>query len=152
MIRRDILRPWVLYNWGEKALHLIPLVSLGHTSPQDQAAYLTAASTAGYTLHPSQFAEIDEILNLPVRDLTQEDAPQPAPTTPPAPPNQPKPDAPPKPPAKMSGDEVQPKIGRRPGKPNGAYSAEDRRLLVDLFDDAFPESAGLLDAKVQGGE
>jgi hypothetical protein len=148
MIRRDILRPWVIYNWGAKAVHLVPLVSLGKTEPQDLASLITALASAGYALHESQLSEIDELVNLPVRDLTQDDV---------TPPTEPDPSIPPppkpaqKPPAKMS-DRVEPKVGHRPGKPEGAYSAADRRLLVELFDDAFPEAAGLLDAKVRGAQ
>lgn len=159
MIRRDILRPWVLYNWGEKAQHLVPAVSLGKTEPQDLAPLITAMGSVGYTIHPSQEPEIDEILNLPVRDLTQD--PQPQPTPEPAPDGPPAPGKPQPAPAKpapakpgratLSGDPVKPKVGRRPGSAkNVAYSDADRRLLVDLFDDAFPEQAGLLDAKVTG--
>lgn len=72
MIRRDILRPWVLYNWGEKAVHLVPLVNLGTTEPQDLAPLITALASAGYVVHESQMPEIDVMVNLPVRDLSQE--------------------------------------------------------------------------------
>jgi hypothetical protein len=74
MLTRDVLRQWVRYNWGDRAAHLVPSVSLGHTSPQDQAAFIVSLAQAGYQLHASQFPELDEIANLPVRDLTQDDA------------------------------------------------------------------------------
>lgn len=73
MIRRDILRPWVIYNWGEKALSLVPQVTLGTTEEQDRSPLITAMSTVGYVVHPSQFAAIDEDLGLPVRDLTEDE-------------------------------------------------------------------------------
>lgn len=173
MLSRDILRPWVLYNWGEKAAHLVPLVNLGHTEPQDLAPLITAMGTVGYTIHPSQEPEIDEILNLPVRDLTQ-DVPlddgtgaagsvaggQPGGTG--APPTT----QPPGTPAPQQQTAVPPnrravrahtrgipapRVGMGGGEPV-RYSDADKRLLVEMFDDAFPEAAGLLDAKVTNGQ
>lgn len=170
MFRRDILRPWVLYNWGDRAAHLVPLVSLGHTEPQDLAPLITALGSVGYTIHPSQEPEIDEILNLPVRDMTQDAALDDGTGTgagvaPPA-------GGPP-------GDVVDPSPGkpvlpavaavppsrravrahtrgipaRRVGMSDGVrYSDADKRLLIELFEDALPEYAELLDAKVTDGQ
>jgi HK97 family phage portal protein len=46
-------------------------------------------------------------------------------------------------------DPVTPKVGRRPSAANGVtYSDADRRTALELFEDVFPEYAGLLDAKV----
>jgi phage gp29-like protein len=75
MVRYDILRPWVTYNWGEQARSLTPLPSLGTTEEHDLPAMMNAVANlmrAAY-LHPSQFAEIDRMLGVPVRDLTQDE-------------------------------------------------------------------------------
>lgn len=69
MIRRDIVRPFLLHNYGEKALALLPKVSLGSVEKQDLATTITALSSAGYALDSSQFPSIDQLLNLPPRML-----------------------------------------------------------------------------------
>jgi len=69
MITKDILKPWVIYNWGDKATHLIPVPSLGEAQQQDLGPMITALAAAGYQVSPSMMPEIDSILNLPVRDL-----------------------------------------------------------------------------------
>jgi hypothetical protein len=46
-------------------------------------------------------------------------------------------------------DKLEPNVGRRTDPPEDVhYSSKDRRALLELFDDAFPEYRGLLDAKV----
>lgn len=70
MLRRDILRPMIAYNYGpEVARQCTPHVSLGSVERQDLAAMLTAVAQlarAGY-LDPSQYAALDAQLNLPPR-------------------------------------------------------------------------------------
>lgn len=163
MIRRDVLRPWVLYNWGEKALSLVPQVTLGTTEEQDRSPLIQAMSTVGYTVHPSQFPTIDEDLGLPVRDLTEDETVQggPAGNVPPAPggtgqPGGPAPGKPaaqnqPVPPARANRPDARAKPAGR-AKMSATYSELDRRELRDLFEEAIPELSGLLDAKVQGAE
>lgn len=74
MLRRDVLRPMVAVNYGDTAAaKLTPTVSLGVVEQQDMAALYTAVANlarAGY-LHPSQYSELDERLNLPPRDMAQ---------------------------------------------------------------------------------
>jgi Protein of unknown function (DUF935) len=78
MISKQIVKPWVAYNWGDEiAEKLTPRVSLGTTEQQDLAPMMNAIAaltTSGY-LDPSQYAEIDDTLGLPVRDLSAYDEP-----------------------------------------------------------------------------
>lgn len=74
MISKDILKPWAVRNWGEKVLHLLPVPSLGETEQQDVAPMITALAAAGYQIGPSQLAEIDSMLSLPVRDTEADQA------------------------------------------------------------------------------
>lgn len=80
MLRRDILRPLVGYNYGpEAARQLTPMVSLGEVEQWDFAKMATAIAAlakAGY-LDMSQFPGTDKMLNLPPRAAQ--------PTTPPEP-------------------------------------------------------------------
>lgn len=75
MLVKQVIRPWVAYNFGEKvAANLTPKVSLGTTEERDLAPMMTAVAqlmTSGY-IHPSQMPEIDDELGLPVRDLSQD--------------------------------------------------------------------------------
>lgn len=76
MLRRDVLRPLVAYNYGmEAARQLTPSVSLGSVERTDLPAMMTAiaALTKASYLHPSQFAGTDAQLNLPPRDLDATD-------------------------------------------------------------------------------
>jgi hypothetical protein len=70
MIKRDVLTPLVSYNYGpDVARALTPKVSLGSVEQHDFAAYATAIAAlakSGY-LDASQYAGIDEKLNLPPR-------------------------------------------------------------------------------------
>lgn len=113
MISHDILVPWVQRNWGDKAaLDLVPVVSLGTTERQDLPALWTAAAAlmrAAY-FSQSQLPAIDELLTIPVRDMTQ--APQPQPVASPAPGE---PSAPPGGDAGKGGQDVSP----NPGAPSG---------------------------------
>lgn len=67
MLRRDVLRNLVRYNFGDKAAQLTPKVSLGEVQAEDAAKMITAFSQAGYVVHASQFAGIDRRLSLPMR-------------------------------------------------------------------------------------
>lgn len=82
MLRRDVLRPMVAYNYGmDAARQLTPTVSLGSVERQDIPATMTAVArlTQVGFLHPSQYVGVDAQLNLPPRDLDAEVAePQPA--------------------------------------------------------------------------
>jgi hypothetical protein len=74
MLKRDVLRPWVRWNWGDAAIPLTPIPSLGTTERRDVPALMNAVAAlqrAGYP-HPSQYQAIDELLGLPARDLTVE--------------------------------------------------------------------------------
>lgn len=69
MLARDILMPWIRYNWGEDAVRLCPRVTLGTTEQSDivqMMAGFAALKTAGY-LAPSQLTATDALLNLPPR-------------------------------------------------------------------------------------
>jgi phage gp29-like protein len=78
MLRRDVLRPMVAYNYGPDAARtLTPTVSLGSVERQDLAAMMTAIAQlarAGY-LDGSQYQAIDAQLNLPVREAAPEEPP-----------------------------------------------------------------------------
>lgn len=76
MLRRDVLRNLVRYNYGDKLAALTPLVSLGEVTTEDIHKLLAALGTVGFTLHPSQFAGIDRRASLPPR--VAEEAPEPA--------------------------------------------------------------------------
>jgi hypothetical protein len=87
MVRMDVFRPLIRYNYGDDAAaRFMPRASLGEVEQQDfpnTAKAVAALQTAAY-LHPSQYAGIDEMLNLPPRDMDAT-APgvQPEPGTPP---------------------------------------------------------------------
>lgn len=88
MLKRDVLRLLVRYNFGPKLELLTPYVTLGETVQRDWAGDLLAAAKAGYGFHPSQLAALDERFNVPVRDINAVD--EAAKTdTPPQPPNDP---------------------------------------------------------------
>jgi len=91
MLRRDVLRHLVRYNYGDKLLPLVPKVSLGEVEAEDIAKLIAAFAqlqTSGY-LHPSQLAGTDKMLNLPPRTITPEEQQSPAPAQNPPPDNQP---------------------------------------------------------------
>jgi hypothetical protein len=69
MIRDQILRPLIRYNYGDQAVALTPRVSLGDVVKQDVAKIATAigALVQSRFLDPSQFDGIDEMLGLPER-------------------------------------------------------------------------------------
>ena len=75
MIRHDLLRLMVLYNFGEKALHYVPQVALGAAESYNFAEMATgvaALQSSGY-IGASQKPGIDKKLDLPLRD-TEADA------------------------------------------------------------------------------
>lgn len=69
MVRRDILRYTVLYNYGEKALALTPKVTLGQTEAQDwhKIAGSVATLWSSKYLDASQRPGLDLLMNLPPR-------------------------------------------------------------------------------------
>ena len=89
-LRRDVLRPMVRYNYGEReAALLTPHVSLGSVEQQDLAKMMNAIAQlarAGY-LDPSQLPGIDALLNIPVRVAPVEGEGEGQPPPRPAPPN-----------------------------------------------------------------
>ena len=59
MLASDFVADVVRSNWGEKYLHLAPVLTMSQTSPEDIAAEITAASAAGWSFAPSQLAWFD---------------------------------------------------------------------------------------------
>jgi hypothetical protein len=75
MLAKQVLQPWVRFNWGDKAaMALVPKPSLGTTEEVDRAPMINALANAMKSglLHGSQLPEIDTMLGLPPRDLSQE--------------------------------------------------------------------------------
>jgi hypothetical protein len=71
---KDLLRPWIRYNWGDSALKLCPSITLGTTEEQDRPETVRSFAnlfSSGF-LHPSQLPAVDRLLGLPVRDLTED--------------------------------------------------------------------------------
>lgn len=69
----DVLVPWVRLNWGEAAVALTPIPSLGTVEQHDMSTTMAAIAElrkAGYFYSQAQLAETDSMLNLPVRDLS----------------------------------------------------------------------------------
>jgi hypothetical protein len=83
MIKRDVLRQLVRFNYGEQAAQeLTPKATLGQVEQQDfseTANAVAALVKVGY-LDPSQWPDVDELLNLPARAETPTE-PQADPTT-----------------------------------------------------------------------
>lgn len=74
MIRRDILAPWVSYNWGPTAAQFVPHCSLGTVEHQDMAPFMQAIAAlhrGGYFTE-GQLPEVDNLLGLPIRTLQDE--------------------------------------------------------------------------------
>jgi hypothetical protein len=75
MLTFDVLRPWVIANWGEAALPLVPALTLGTTEAPDLSALMLAVASlekaAWFT--PSQKPEVDLLLNLPQRTQQETD-------------------------------------------------------------------------------
>lgn len=84
MLRRDVLRGLVRYNFGDTAAQLTPKVSLGEVDQEDRATLISAFGSVGYTLHSSQLAGVDRQVNAPARDLSVDPQPVPAPAPAPA--------------------------------------------------------------------
>ena len=71
-IARDVVRPWVRYNYGDRALALLPRVSLGDIDKVDLPTMASAiAGLSTNYLDPSQYAGIDRMLGLPERTVTR---------------------------------------------------------------------------------
>jgi hypothetical protein len=91
MIQHDILKPWVIRNWGEDKADLCPVPTLGTTERQDLAALMNAVAALARIgfFHPSQLQYVDELLGLPARKLSTDNADpmplRPKPATPGAP-------------------------------------------------------------------
>jgi hypothetical protein len=66
----------VSLNFGADKVHLTPSVSLGNFDKAETKDKLAAAVDAGYTLHESQFDELDGEFNFPRRDLEAAEAEQ----------------------------------------------------------------------------
>lgn len=67
--RQDVVRNLVELNYGREALSLCPLITLSRVEHQDFAATASAIAkldTSGF-LHPSQYAGLDDLLQLPPR-------------------------------------------------------------------------------------
>lgn len=80
MVHGQVLVPWVQRNWGDEAAEdLVPLASLGTTERTDLPAMMTAVAALmrAAFFHSSQLSELDELLNLPVRDWSQPNLLQP---------------------------------------------------------------------------
>jgi phage gp29-like protein len=98
VIKSDLLRALVSYNFGADMIHLTPDVSLTQTEQHDFAVNAQAIAglyKSGY-IHSSQMPQIDSMIGLPPRDPdAKPDEPAQAPAAPPnsqqqkAPPNEP---------------------------------------------------------------
>lgn len=69
MIRADVLKTLVRYNFGERDVRLTPTVSLGETEQRDVTQLMTAVAALERVkwFTPSQRPQIDQLLNLPQR-------------------------------------------------------------------------------------
>jgi hypothetical protein len=96
--RDDVLEVHVRKNWGDQAIHLTPVVTLGTTEAPDLAKMMTAIALLWQAGYPSksQVPALDQMLNLPARlgneleelevvKPTAPAAPKPAAVTPPKP-------------------------------------------------------------------
>jgi len=75
MIRRDILRRYLILNYGAEAARLTPLVSLGAPAKEDKTERGKMFVAAGYRVGRSQLAKIDEDLGAPERDPDEDPIP-----------------------------------------------------------------------------
>ena len=68
MIRRDVLKPLIEYNFGVEALALLPEVKMGQDTQHfaDEAGAVADLERSGY-IDPSQYQHLDRRLGLPVR-------------------------------------------------------------------------------------
>jgi hypothetical protein len=77
MLVQQILKQWISFNWGEDKVKLCPDITLGSVEKQDKPDTIRAIATlfsSGY-LHPTQLPATDQMLGLPVRDLTGDPVP-----------------------------------------------------------------------------
>jgi hypothetical protein len=80
-VRQQILRPWVINNWGRKAAHLVPATSFGQIERQDMAALWASVaqlSNSNYLVE-DQLPETDALVGLPVRQRAAFHIPPPKP-------------------------------------------------------------------------
>jgi hypothetical protein len=78
VVRRDVIRNLIRYNYGDTAAQLTPNVSLGLTQAEDMAALMSAIAaleSSGF-LDASQRAGVDRLLGLPPRMLDSNQPPQ----------------------------------------------------------------------------
>jgi hypothetical protein len=91
MLRRDVLTPLVVLNFGPAAAASVPTITLGQVAQEDRSGLMAAVAAlnrSGY-FDPSQYPAIDALLGLPARtpDEVQQRtdraaAPPPAPVIP----------------------------------------------------------------------
>lgn len=75
IVARQLFYESIRLNFGEDiAEEFTPECVVGATEQQDQAAMITALSSAGFVIGPSQLPEIDTMLGLPERDQEADDA------------------------------------------------------------------------------
>ena len=70
-VQRDVVRPLVLFNFGQEGLDLMPTLVFTNIEQQDFSEELKAVSqayAAGF-IHDSQLPELDARLGLPERDM-----------------------------------------------------------------------------------
>lgn len=69
LLTRSLSRLLVTINFGPEAAALAPRIEFAWVDSGDRWDALKAAASAGYAIDPSQYAEIDAMLGLPVRDV-----------------------------------------------------------------------------------
>jgi hypothetical protein len=80
VIREDVYRPLIRYNWGDDAAdRLCPFASMTAVAKQDLNTTLPAYASVGYQLAPDQLPAVDEELGLPVRKEQPPEQQQPPP-------------------------------------------------------------------------
>jgi hypothetical protein len=69
MLRRDVLTPLVVLNFGPAAAQLVPTITLGQVAQEDRSGLMTAVAALNRTgyFDPSQYAAVDALLSLPAR-------------------------------------------------------------------------------------
>lgn len=69
MIAHEICRAIVIQNYGEEALPLLPVISLGDVESHNFAEMAAPLAQLGYSVDESQFDGIDSDLGLPAREV-----------------------------------------------------------------------------------
>jgi hypothetical protein len=69
MIRNQILKPWVVLNWGEKAARLAPIADLGATEQRDKPGLWQGAAALMNSKYftEDQLQAMDAMLGVPIR-------------------------------------------------------------------------------------